>query len=1109
MKLIRRSTLRVREGSSDKVYEVDIVESTSGNGYLVNFRYGRYGKALTEGTKTTDPVDSNKARKVADSLLVAKINKGYQLVEGFDPITGQTIGAAPAPTEPTPVVMPAGGLSRDQRIIARLYDFAAGRADSKGYIDRYSLSRTVWTAGELRLHDLPAAINALLDAPIATQGNTALLHYSMAWALGRCANPAALPVLARLQAHVPEHLYRMACARVAPEPQAYLPAFDVDLDCVQTIQEIQALGRFAQMHFDTLDVNTQAYVDKVLHWHGMSDVVKQAAQCAVLADAEGDFLQKYLPADICAQVKRNEAPFPRLERSIDTVLNYHQNLLLDKQLEKLQSSFDLYQSIIKDLDIEALAGEYTWYIDYIRAGNVRYLWGDLERNLKRALQDSGKVPQGLLFRRNGVEQLCKDVSEYANINGGKVPITDGQLQAAYAILHEASAYDDVMQNLVPKLKVNKSTYYVKQAMSDTLKTQCEWHTQYYVERVFHHRFAALRIEALKPRDQLVERYAKAIVSLYTLAQVQTEHRALALAAIRHAPADEVFMGAFRKLYKLAEFMDDFEALAALNHRLETTTDSGLSWGTQRPFSRQTKQYFRRRIARRLKRVAKFQANHYPLLAKHIVLLANDNAPEAENSQDGVKYFPSLHALNIVLHGNSRCFKPNYRNHWYQLDKKESGQPESFSVLWQNVPEVTWDILTQCKAEQVNDFAYRNLHLQDAFLQQKPISDWLALVSRPYKNTALLAMRYLQAHLQELDVFFAVLRSPFADIRERALNAVKVEHFLQHPELLQGLLLHEDAALRQVAIRVLPHVQDRVLQQMIFARILPELFKAEPVEGFSDDLFAMVQALSAIHAEMDTDLLWRLLTARSKLAMRVGALILPCHAADVFSVKQLAILSKNPTQQVRLWAIHALQAAPQRVEADFMEAARLLDNRWDDARGQAIALFQTFAADFWTAERVVAVCDNVYEDVQTFGRDLVLRAFQQADGLDYLLKLSQHPASGVQLFVSAFLQEQAADKPEVITRLLPYFRNVLAQVNRGRVIKDRVIAFLFAEASKDEAIARLVATLFSEHSLSNVLADKGKYIHTLFTLQQRDASLSSPITVIEPTIRQHRAARRGV
>lgn len=48
--------------------------------------------------------------------------------------------------------------------------------------------------------------------------------------------------------------------------------------------------------------------------------------------------------------------------------------------------------------------------------------------------------------------------------------------------------------------------------------------------------------------------------------------------------------------------------------------------------------------------------------------------------------------------------------------------------------------------------------------------------------------------------------------------------------------------------------------------------------------------------------------------------------------------------------------------------------------QAIALFAQFPDEFWTSERVVAVCDNVYPDVQAFGRELVMHAFQQADGL---------------------------------------------------------------------------------------------------------------------------------
>jgi hypothetical protein len=45
MKLVKQSSLEYREGSSDKVYEVDLCELEPGS-FTVNFRYGRRGTAL-------------------------------------------------------------------------------------------------------------------------------------------------------------------------------------------------------------------------------------------------------------------------------------------------------------------------------------------------------------------------------------------------------------------------------------------------------------------------------------------------------------------------------------------------------------------------------------------------------------------------------------------------------------------------------------------------------------------------------------------------------------------------------------------------------------------------------------------------------------------------------------------------------------------------------------------------------------------------------------------------------------------------------------------------------------------------------------------------------
>lgn len=67
--------LTFSSGSSHKEYNVAVVES--GDGYLVNFSYGRIGSALATGTKTPSPVSREEAEKIASKLLKSKTSKGY------------------------------------------------------------------------------------------------------------------------------------------------------------------------------------------------------------------------------------------------------------------------------------------------------------------------------------------------------------------------------------------------------------------------------------------------------------------------------------------------------------------------------------------------------------------------------------------------------------------------------------------------------------------------------------------------------------------------------------------------------------------------------------------------------------------------------------------------------------------------------------------------------------------------------------------------------------------------------------------------------------------------------------------------------------------------
>ncbi len=1158
MKLIRRTTLRFQDGSSDKVYEVDIVEAAD-DSYLVNFRYGRSGKPLTEGSKTATPVDSAKAKKVADSLLVSKMNKGYQVLMGYNPVTGEIIGASAAAQ---PEAAPRKGKkaqSRDQQILERLHKFAESDTIT---IDGYSLSRSVWKAGELRIPDLTTALQAVLANLPAKAKDDAMTYYSIAWAAGRTRDSAAFAVLQQLQDKIPAHLYQFACLQVGQPPESVLPELDQTLDAVQAIEAIQAFDHYAAMSFDRVNKEDRAYIQQVLHWNGLTAAVEQALSQTVLADADQDFMQLRVDAASYTTIQANKAAVPELESAIQDVLRYHYNTLLDQKKHEYQADFDLYIQLLAGMNLETVLANDTWNIARANEGNVQYLWGDSKRNLQNTLKATGKV--------KNISSLWQRVINYYELQSKRQQeVAADRLQQCYAILHTHHAYDDVVKRIVPTINTDNWFYGYQNTVDASIRSKYDTSLSYQVRRLFQDRFADLRQEALQPKEQLLEHYSQHVVSLYALASIQPDKRAVAFTAIQHAPVNHSFTASFRKLYKMAEFLDDHEALAVLNHRLETTPDDGRrqTWRNENPsFTQQSKRYLRRRTVRHLRNLGKFAPNDYLQLAREVLVLADDTSPVAQRTpKKQLIHFPDLVAMNFVLHRHSHLYEQDYKGTWFLQENRqnEANQPEAFATLWAYAGQDLLYVLRHCKAAMVNDFAYRRLQPQTAFLQEQAQATWLDLVVRPYENTALLALEHLRDSLQQTDVVFALLNAQFAAIRHHGLANLTPEHFAENPELLLDLLLspHDDvqlfaknyvyaipnnhtllplllarpepalqalgialigklsdaekreyrvllfnaltdenAELRRGARMAVLSVQDADFQKDIFAHILPVLFKAEPVEGYSDDMLAIVQAVAPIHAEIDQNLLWRLLTAKSKLAERAGALILPAHPASAFSIKQLAMLTKIPTLQVRTWAMAALQADPARVTEQFAEAVRILDNRWDDTRAQAIVLFAAFEVDFWTSERVVAVCDQVYHDVQQFGRELVLRGFEHGEGETYLLQLSQHPANNVQLFVSNFLQQYASGKPDTILKLQGYFNTVLSQVNRGRLVKDRVIAFLFTESGKDEQVARMVATLFTDQSLSRVIADKARYIKTLFELQNRYGIQQTPVRVIAPAVR---------
>lgn len=70
-----RASLSFKRGSADKVYNAAVVPKD--DGYLVKFSYGRRGKPLKHGLKTSAPVELAKAVSIFEKLVTSKVAKGY------------------------------------------------------------------------------------------------------------------------------------------------------------------------------------------------------------------------------------------------------------------------------------------------------------------------------------------------------------------------------------------------------------------------------------------------------------------------------------------------------------------------------------------------------------------------------------------------------------------------------------------------------------------------------------------------------------------------------------------------------------------------------------------------------------------------------------------------------------------------------------------------------------------------------------------------------------------------------------------------------------------------------------------------------------------------
>ncbi len=311
-------------------------------------------------------------------------------------------------------------------------------------------------------------------------------------------------------------------------------------------------------------------------------------------------------------------------------------------------------------------------------------------------------------------------------------------------------------------------------------------------------------------------------------------------------------GAFRTLWKMAEFREDYELYAHIIRKLEKNKAvmSSYSWddeiGYQSGFGVSTS-YFSRRSWRTLRKLGKLGALNYVDYAEAILLTMQDNDGSpvetkhfstyswgtGETNSWDVTYseFHQYQAFGHILFNHSNKYEKSPSGSWVVKDSKASdGRTEAFPELWDRYPEKLFNFLKVSECEAVHTFAAKALADNKDYLNTIAVEEWFELLNSKYEQTALLALKALQQYYADKEpdtqVIKACLTSGFKQIRDAGLDWLKrASYILQDDlELLTWLVMSEDQDLRSASqeyVYILDGQADK--QQEFLEQLLGKLY----------------------------------------------------------------------------------------------------------------------------------------------------------------------------------------------------------------------------------------------------------------------------------------------
>jgi predicted DNA-binding WGR domain protein len=1099
MELVKRTTLHFQEGTSDKIYEVDLCRVGSDR-YLVNFRYGKRNKALKESTKTAQAVSLAQAEKIFDKLITEKIRKGYQ--------------EAISPVPPASSAENLGEHQDEEGLDPRHCAILKRLRNRDG--THWHLNRVIWRAGELKIREA----TPLLIPLIGTE--KPLRDYSIAAALGWCGDPTSVFHLRSLHENplTPEFVKRIAWEalfKLADDSEkARMRSRKIE-ELPPQFQNLARCGGSDELSEALKDYLSQTpeldpAIEEFQTWLNQRPWRNWTQDAALRQEMNAKIEQ--LPLEWRSRIPKfpesqpNQYPYWH-PYSIHNIINTY----LDEEKSKIFAVIDiLYQidnehtrPVILDL-VRTASFQDTYYFQrlrhlfkiaeyrhdaevfslfayrfekepsaYYRSYSYRtrkYLRRRVWRTLRKLGEEGDSkyidLAVAILLNHSDEDAEAPRESTFYRWNFSTQASTSFTHKwdqfAAYLTFNHILYENSPRYILMPGTKAWRC-----QNNYTPGDPEPEQREEAFPELWEQHPEALLQL-LLQSRCHPIHHFAIKVLRVCPVfcAEIQLDTLIQLLSNSYEATAQFGFEVA-RERYT-PETPNLELVLALVNCTFQPARTQAFQWVEQ------ARDYFLESTSFIVSLVLSSYSDTR--------LFARNLLSDAPLSEESAKVLSGCILAELLTCDHEVALR----------DRDVSFQGEAGHERLHEIGET----LLLCFAPQL-----RTLGLQI-------IQD---LLDHPLAGVKKIGARLLLNHetpATELPsgLIDSLMTSPDEAIRVigvRIFGQLGDEKLLQDYDLLTSLATSALPDLRQSVRPIIqrlanthPDFAAQLATELINFLLLPENH-----EGVHQDIVVLLRdRIPGWMSGITRLTALKLLRAKSSAAQELGGLALSQHRTDwvsEFTTAEIVKLASHEILSVReaarlmfLEVVERIRTNPQ----ELLSAVRLLEAKWEDSRTFAREIFGAFRSDEWTPEVMVSICDSVREEVRQFGRNLVIHNFQQEYGEDYLLKFSEHPSADIQLFATHYLEEYAAGSCDRLRQLTPYFITVLSQINRGRVAKDRVFAFLDAEAQSNEEAARIVAAILTQQSLTIAIGDQAIAIQTLLKIKQHYPQIEVPLQVKE-------------